>query len=532
MNRTLLLILCDFLLLTILAHTRWEKVDRPPVQQQPQVVIEEKPEEEPEKEEPKDDMLVLLKAELEKESQARAALERRLKFTEDNFQSQEQAMAKLQQNANNLDNKLKSNQKAYQELSQQYSMVSVAAAKNRQEVSRLNDDLDDRQKAYQETLRELAMQEQERQKALRQSSNLTARVNVVEAERELMRKQYEKKLEEETRKREAQLKAKARELAAIEAERKAAEKKLLDLNGQVQGLTAQMQASEQEKSMLRNNVSELKTQVAVVRQEKQKLQAQTDRLTKGVQALAVTSSELTQEFRDSQAINMNQMFHQFRTNRVQVTISGMASTLFGQRARSETTQTILVRDTTGVYAVLHVTDSPLSLSRQAGGLSEVTTVVSKGGRNLAFQPLEFLEEDPRLIAIPVNETLASVSGLTVYNLTSNPFKFPKAVLIGKGGKYYGEAEFRLDPRSPEFVKMKGGFFKALFGEYSPSSGDLVFSKSGELLGVMVNSEYCVLIKHLRRIRGSRINKEMRRMDTRRILDALRSRVEQLPYPTQ
>ncbi|MGB0578822.1 MAG: hypothetical protein ACPGVU_03875 [Limisphaerales bacterium] len=530
MNRTLLLILCDFLLLTILAHTRWEKTERSPVEQQ-QAVVEEKKDDE-EKKEPDDDMLVLLKAELEKESQAREALERQLKFTENNFQSQEQALAKMQQNANTLDTKLKENQKLYDELSRNYDVVSVSAAKNRQDVTRLTGDLNDRQKAYQETLRELAMREEEKRKALAQSSNLTSRINIIENERELMRKQFQQKLDEEDKKREEALAAKATELAAIEAERKAAEKQLLALNGKVQNLSAQMQASEQEKSMLRNSVTNLESQVAFVRQEKQKLQAQTDRLTKGVQALAVTSSELTQEFRDSQAINMNQIFHQFLTNRVQVTISGMASTLFGQRPRTDTIQTILVRDHSGVYAILHVTDSPLSLSRQAGGLSDVTTQVSKNGRNLAFQPLEFLEEDPRLIAIPVNEALASISGLTVYNLTANPVKFPKAVLIGKGGKYYGEAEFRIDPRSPEFVKMKGGFFKALFGEYSPSSGDLVFSKSGELLGVMVNSEYCVLLQHLRRIRGSRIDKQMRRQDTRNILDALKSRVEQLPFATQ
>jgi len=530
MNRTLLLILCDFLLLTILAHTRWEKVDRSPQQQQEPKIVEQEKEEE--KEEPKDDMLVLLKAELEKESQARASLERQLKFTEDNFQSQQQAMSKIQQNANNLDEKLQENQKLYAELSRNYDVVSATAVKNRQEVTRLSGDLADRQKAYQETLRELAMQEEEKRKALTQSSNLTARINLVQSEREQLRKQMEQKLAEENKKREEQLAAKARELAAIEAERKAAEKKLLELNGKVQGLNAQMLASEQEKSMLRNSVTNLENQVAFVRQEKQKLQAQTDRLAKGVQALAVTSSELNQKFTDSQAINMNQMFAQFQTNRVQVTISGMASTLFGQRQRLKTTQTILVKDQTGVYAVLHVTDSPLSLSSPAGGLSDVTTQVSKNGRNLAFQPLEFLEEDPRLIAIQVNETLATLSGLTIYNLTSNPFQFPKAVLIGKGGKYYGEAEFRLDPRSPEFVKMKGGFFRAIFGDYSPSSGDLVFSKSGELLGVMVNSEYCVLIKHLRRIRGSRINKEMRRQDTRNILDAMKARVDRLPYPTQ
>jgi hypothetical protein len=38
------------------------------------------------------------------------------------------------------------------------------------------------------------------------------------------------------------------------------------------------------------------------------------------------------------------------------------------------------------------------------------------------------------------------------------------------------------------------FLKGLFGQFNPSRGDLVFSKSGELLGVMANNSYCLRIR--------------------------------------
>jgi hypothetical protein len=41
--------------------------------------------------------------------------------------------------------------------------------------------------------------------------------------------------------------------------------------------------------------------------------------------------------------------------------------------------------------------------------------------------------------------------------------------------------------------MDRNSLKGLFGKFNPSTGDLVFSRTGELLGVMVNNTYCVIL---------------------------------------
>jgi hypothetical protein len=43
------------------------------------------------------------------------------------------------------------------------------------------------------------------------------------------------------------------------------------------------------------------------------------------------------------------------------------------------------------------------------------------------------------------------------------------------------------------VKLDNRIVTRLFGEISPKRGDLVFSKTGELIGMMVNSEYCAVL---------------------------------------
>ena len=64
----------------------------------------------------------------------------------------------------------------------------------------------------------------------------------------------------------------------------------------------------------------------------------------------------------------------------------------------------------------------------------------------------------------------------------------------KDGRRFGEVIFQMDPKNRDYVKLEKGFIRALMGEFDPTRGDLVFSQTGELLGIMANSRYCHIIK--------------------------------------
>ena len=48
------------------------------------------------------------------------------------------------------------------------------------------------------------------------------------------------------------------------------------------------------------------------------------------------------------------------------------------------------------------------------------------------------------------------------------------------------------------MKLNRSLLKGLFGQFNPSRGDLVFSRTGELLGVMANSTYCMVLRNFQR----------------------------------
>ena len=111
------------------------------------------------------------------------------------------------------------------------------------------------------------------------------------------------------------------------------------------------------------------------------------------------------------------------------------------------------------------------------------------------------------------------------NVDSSPVASP---LISRGGRYYGEVEFKLDPRTPDYVRMKNRLFSRVFGEYSPSTGDLVLSKTGEFLGIMVNSDYCAVLNNFNTFPRDNFNESTTLESSRVKLEELRARLDRLP----
>jgi hypothetical protein len=214
---------------------------------------------------------------------------------------------------------------------------------------------------------------------------------------------------------------------------------------------------------------------------------------------------------------------------VDVTVSALGPSLFGTTLRQKETKTVLVSDGTNVVAPLHISETPFVLMNPATGMSIVTATVSHSAHDPVRHPLLFSITDPRVVMVPMNAQQAAAAGVKVYSRARNPFKFTEAILISRGGKYYGEVEFKLDARTPDFVRMKNRIMSRVFGEFSPSTGDLVLSKTGEFLGIMVNSDYCAVLKSLESLPGDAFDENTMAAVMRPKLEEFRSRVDRLPY---
>jgi hypothetical protein len=284
-----------------------------------------------------------------------------------------------------------------------------------------------------------------------------------------------------------------------EAERQKAaladlEKQRADAQKQIEGLTVTVAVGEHEKQQLAERAVELQGQIQTERSERLNVEQANSQLAQGVGQLAQNSGELTKEIRDNRPISANVLFNDFLANRVETAFSATRKGLFGETTRDKDTKTVFTTDGRQVYALVEVEDTAFSLREIGTDWQKITVRFDRPPdyRSTGSQ-IEFLSADPRVVVVPVDAQQVAALDAKVYPLAADPFKFPEAVLISGGGKGYGELGFKLDASHRGYVRVDNQLFKRLFGDFAPSRGDLVFSKSGELLGIMVNSDYCVLL---------------------------------------
>lgn len=445
MNKTLLLILCDFLLITLVSLIDWQRAAEfdpsksPPAGET--VVSEAEAAEAPAGADP--DLLAALQLSLEAGREDREAIRAEL-------EAREAALAERQREIDRLGEGIAERE--------------VRAAELEAERQRLGTTLE-------EARRGLASMTERATRTAEEAAAARARMELLQRELQQRQEQAQKL---------------ATDLEAANVARERATEEARELGTQVK-------LAEQERTLLRQNLDALREEVVVVREEKAAIQQQAGRLTEGVTQLAERSAELREEIRDNRPINANMIFDSYSANRVVLSFTAVRPGLFGEIRREPRAETVLVSDGQAVYALLHVRQTPFSLGENPSAWAELAGTFSHDGRSWPARDLRFLAIDPRLAVVPVAPEVAAALGAKVHRLAVEPFKFPDAVLIGREGKSYGEVEFKLDARNPRYVRMPTNIVNRLLGDFTPSSGDLVFSKTGDLLGVMVNDSHCVLL---------------------------------------
>lgn len=454
MNKTLLLILCDFLLLSLLALTRWEDATpATPASSRPAPTASAEGAATAEQ-----DMVAVMRLSLEDEQVRREELAQTLARTEAERTEVEQVRDRLADD-------LARTERTAAELDKNLAETRTAA-------------------------------EEERARAARLALDLAAR-------------------EAEAKRREEEL---SRVAAAEAAARERAEK-----------LAVTVGVVEREKEILAEQTVTLRAAVEAERAERQRVQSTTTELAAGVGQLAEQSGAIAREMRESRPINANTLFSDFMARRVRARFDGFRTTFLGPVTRNHDTHTVLVSDGRDVFALLHVDDTPFDWRAPSHpDWDRLALSLTRGAATVPAARVIFTSLDPRIIAAPLTATEAVALGGEAYKLALDPFRFPEAVLISSGGRGYGELPFKIDPRNPGYVKVDNRLVRRLFGDFSPSRGDLVLSKTGELLGVMVSADTCALVTNFLPQRTLALGDNLRETPTGPVLEAVAKRFQLLP----
>jgi hypothetical protein len=475
MNRSILIVICDFLLVSLLAFSTVD-VNRIAKPGGAVVMSLNKGGGQTNTASAKQDLGDVMRLSLEQERKNREALLVELSHTREVVGQREQQVQAVQ-------NQLRGKEEEAARLQAEQSNLKVQVAAAQTNIETLN------QQLHTTTVESVISKEQRA---------------AMEAE---ARKQAEK--EQELQRQLAELQ---RNNEAILAERGA--------------LAGQLQASEASNRMAFAQMGQLQEEVSAQRDQNAKL-------TEGVKALATNSSNLVREIHENTPQAPNEIFNQLVTNRVLASFYGVKAGFLGSESpKYKQAQTVLVTDGTNTYAICHIQDTPLSLWNPGAQWTELSGSLARGPGLYQIQSISFASQDPRVVMIPVPASAVKSFGGQVYPIASNPYKFQDAVVVGTQENYYGECKFQIDLTAPEYLKMDHNSLKGLFGKFNPSSGDLVFSRTGTLLGIMANNNYCVMVRSFVPAATLRFGPGVRNQATAKTLSNLYAVVAELPYKLQ
>jgi hypothetical protein len=463
MNKTLLLIIVDFLFLNLIALTRWERAAPASPQHLPVNEISANTVSKDQ------DLVEAMRQSLTDEQLARQTLEQKLNSADSTLSQRERSLGQLQSESQKLTAQLVDTQKAQADLNVRYQTETEQSALTRSQLAQLQRELEDKKA------------ESDRQKQA---------------------------------------------LAALESQQSDARK-------QIENLKVAVAVGNQEKDQLVTRAGDLQTQLQQERTERLNVEKQTNQLAQGVGQLAENSGELSKEIRDNRPVSANILFNDFLANRVDTAFTATRRGLFGNTTKDGDSKTVLVSDGKQVYSLVDVEDTPFSFRDVGVDWKKITVKFERApDYSSSGSQIEFLNADPRVVVVPVDAQQVSALGVKVYPLAADPLKFTDALLVSDGGKGYGEVGFKLDAEHRGYVKVDNRIFKRIFGDFAPSRGDLVFSRTGELLGIMVNSDYCVLLKDFSPMVTITAGDEPAAANTSALLDSMSARIQQMPIELQ
>ena len=498
MNRSLLLVVCDFLLLSILALARFDVPKDAVIAQDGQKVVSKEVVERISDGENYDDVVAELEATnetlLENLSSDKDALfEQKLKL--------EAEIAERQKILEEKDQEIESKDAVIQGNEQALDQAKIVAEKLEAQRKEIESKREELLQSNAASKKELELLAKNLEQAKKKSEELAELKSAKEKEAQAARLELAASVE----------RAKAQELAASEAkallmdEKKRSDKLIAStakIDQKIDSLNKGLDGVGQDLKNVGADLAGVGEQITTVSQDVSSVKQGVSKVEKDVQESAASQKENFRKLNERQTRSVNEIFTRYEQNKVTLEFSYIyKSGIFQSDQEGKfSMDTILMVDGNFVYALVHTKDSPFRVEFNPRRLVSVTGQIS--GSKLKT-PLEVKEiafmDDPRMIIVPLYanpQDLVKSSGLELFGAPQNPFLFDDAVVVDVKDSRFGQTKCLRDEKDSRYVEVDERHFAFLTGAFNPGKGDLVFSQKAELLGIMVNGDYAFHVKNL------------------------------------
>ena len=513
MNKTLMLVICDFLLLSMLALARFD----PPKEAATATLDATASSATAEAE-----LIELLEESLQSELSSRQNLTEDLTETRESLQQKARALAEREAALEATRTDLAASTAQAEELARSKAQIEAEQAALAAEKARLEAESTQLAARFDRTRTELEANKSQQVELVSTLGQLKAQSSVTQ---------------EKLNQTEEELIAREIALAEREAALKAAEADKAALQAERETLNRQLEVAQAERRLLEQNLTQEQTEKQQLQEEKELAFARADRLTEnvsqlgqGVSTLTQASEDIKKEIEAARPQTMSEIFTRFQNHRASLRFTATERGLFGAESiKTYESKSILIRDESGAtYLVTHSANSPFAFGKNANNLLAASLEVSLANRRFPVSQIGFLSADPRILFVPLPQSLVDASGLETFPLALQPERWEEAVLVKNDESNFGRTGFRRLTESERFLKMDRPALGQLFADFASSRGDLAFTKNSQFIGLLTDTEHAVVINDFLASAITRLGKGFDPEQNAATLDRLRDRLQQLP----
>lgn len=488
MNRPLLIVICDFLLISLLSLAKFEPAQQ--AESLPSILDEESPV-------GAEDMVAILKNALASERQSRDSLAAMLDDTQASLASKttaleekESRIAVIENNLKEVEGKAIALQAERRELQQQFTSTQ-------QQVSFL-------QEQYVKASEDARKLQKDLNQSERSAVAATSRLETIEQELTLRREEVISmqakmdSLEKERRQAEEQKFQLALELKQSQTTEIIIREQFDAAKDEIKEAREDVAYSRDQVSLARAEIDQARQETSVVREEKARIERRADQVVQGVGELSEQTARIERQLTESQTLTPSSLYEQYLNgHRLQTRFKASRSGTFGQViSREQQTHGILVQDADRLASVYHINQTPFELWSGSPDWEQISGRVQRGASAYSATQLGFLKQDPRVLVMPVGARQSSQLGIQAYALAKDPLAYSRLTLINGSDDAYGEIEFRISASHPDYLEMDVTALDRLIKPFTPTVGDVVINPAGQLVGIMVNDRFCMVIRGL------------------------------------
>ncbi len=489
MNKSLLIVICDFLLLSLLSIANFDKPDKNNAQKrEAQAALESETFVQTQ-------MLETLKMALDAEQQRHLSLSKDV----ETLSKKAEANLKHAQNQNEL---VKKRELQLKEI----ESAKIELEKERTEILKRSKDLEakvisaDKRNATLESeiiaatgkLEKSAKERIDLERKLGQMQQNDATIKTqLQAAQEQIRQNKEnlERLQVESDK----LKLENR---AIEAEKRA--------------LSTQLEVAATKTKIYEENLKRAQTQIDIEKAEKEKMFVHAEKLSANVSNLADTQKNISKNIDNLRPQTASETFEKIAPLLISVSFKFTEGGLLGRKNASKKIQTLPIKIGTRTFLLFDADTSPLRFSKDAEAPEAFEIVVMAGKKIFVPETLLLVKGTKETLAVELPNGFIDETKAPKLVDKQETFRFTDCIVINPNTKYYGQTPFMANFTKRQYAKLDVGVIESIFKTFSPSTNDIAITRSGEPLGILTSSSDIFIPRNLQAERTLTIGKNYKK----------------------